>query len=107
LFCGFVGIGAESMGLPMLALFYGLSYLMVSSVEYLSFKSPETARPRKFQVLVTMVLFIMVIASQPEVTLFAMVFFYVLSGPFGALYRLFLKSSKEEVPRLKKSVPRQ
>ena len=96
LFCGFVGISADSMGLPMLALVYGLSYLMVSSVEYLSFKSPETSRSRKFQILVSMVLLIMVIATQPEVTLFAMAFFYVLSGPFGALYRLVMKSNKEE-----------
>lgn len=96
LFCGFMGISGESLGLPVLALVYGLSYLMVSSVDYLSFKSPETARPRKFQVLVTMVLLIMVIAAQPEVTLFAMAFFYVLSGPFGALYRLFSTDRKTE-----------
>ena len=108
LFCGFVGISADSMGLPMLALVYGLSYLMVSSVEYLSFKSPETSKPRKFQVLVTMVLLIMVIATQPEVTLFAMAFFYVLSGPFGALYRLLMKSNKEEEGgKQEKSVSRQ
>lgn len=107
LFCDFVGIGASSMGLPMLAMVYGLSYLMVSSVEYISFKSSATSKPRKFQVLVTMVLFIMVIATQPEVTLFAMALFYVLSGPCATLYRLLKKGGKvEEHNKQAKSVSR-
>lgn len=96
LFCGFFGIGPESMGLPMLAMVYGLSYLMVSSVKYQSFKSPETSKTRKFQVLVGMVLLIIVIATQPEVTLFAMAMVYVLSGPCRALYRLFVKADKND-----------
>lgn len=96
LFCMFMGIDAGSMGLVILALLYCLSYLMVSSVQYLSFKSPETSRTRKFQVLVTMVLLIMVIATQPEVTLFAIASIYVFSGPFIALYRLVMKNSNKE-----------
>jgi len=98
LFCSFVGVSAKTMGIPMLALVYGLSYLMVSSVGYQSFKSPEASRTRKFQVLVTMVLLIMVIATQPEVTLFIMAVLYVLSGPFGTLYRLITRESIEEKP---------
>ena len=47
LFCSFVGISAKTMGIPMLALVYGLSYLMVISVRYQSFKSPEASRPPK------------------------------------------------------------
>jgi CDP-diacylglycerol--serine O-phosphatidyltransferase len=96
LFCGFVGVSAKTMGIPMLALVYGLSYLMVSSVNYQSLKSQEASRPRKFQVMVTMVLLIMVIATQPEVTLFVMGACYVLSGPFGALYQLFAKRGFKE-----------
>lgn len=96
LFCGFMKISAESMGLYMLALVYGLSYLMVSSVPYLSFKKPEISRTRKFQVLVGMVLLIMVIASQPEVTLFVMAVLYMISGPSLALYRLLAKSGEAE-----------
>lgn len=96
LFCDFVGIGPESMGLPMLAMVYGLSYLMVSSIKFLSLKNPEASRTRRFQVMVSMVLLIMVIATQPEVTLFAMAILYVSSGPFGALYRLFVKADKDK-----------
>lgn len=80
LFCGFMGITAKSMGFAMLALVYGLSCLMVSSVAYVSFKRSETARTRKIQALVAMVLSVMVVASQPEVALFGIAFFYVVSG---------------------------
>lgn len=96
LFCGFVEIGPERMGLFMMAIVYGLSYLMVSSVKYLSFKTPEASRTRKFQVMVSMVLLIMVIATQPEVTLFVMAIIYVTSGPFVALYRLFITANKDK-----------
>jgi CDP-diacylglycerol--serine O-phosphatidyltransferase len=96
LFCSFVGISAKTMGIPMLVLVYGLSYLMVSSVRYQSFKSSEATRPRRFQVLVTMVLLIMVIATQPEVTLFAMGVTYVLSGPLGTLYKLYARKEVAE-----------
>jgi CDP-diacylglycerol--serine O-phosphatidyltransferase len=95
LFCGFMKISAESMGLLMLALVYGLSYLMVSSVPYLSFKKPEISRTRKFQVLVGLVLLLMVVASQPEVTLFVMAVLYIVSGPSVALYRLLAKTGKK------------
>lgn len=108
LFCNFMDISAGLMGLPMLALVYSLSYLMVSSVPYLSFKKPEISRTRKFQVLVAMVLLIMVIASQPEVTLFAIAVLYVISGPSSAFYRLLAKSSKvEAVSGRERSVSRQ
>ncbi|MDF1578073.1 MAG: CDP-diacylglycerol--serine O-phosphatidyltransferase [Desulfurivibrionaceae bacterium] len=96
LFCNFMGISASSMGLVMLAVVYALSYLMVSSVPYLSFKKPEISRTRKFQGLVGMVLLIMVIASQPEVTLFVMAVLYIFSGPYIALYRLLAKCRKKE-----------
>ena len=93
LFCGFFGISAKTMGIPVLILVYGLSYLMVSAVPYQSFKSTEATKPRRFQVLVTTVLLIMVIATQPEVTLFIMGVIYIFSGPFVALYRLVGKKS--------------
>ncbi|MCA1765117.1 MAG: CDP-diacylglycerol--serine O-phosphatidyltransferase [Desulfobulbaceae bacterium] len=105
LFCSFMDISAQSMGLVMLALVYTLSYLMVSSVPYLSFKKPEISRTRKFQVLVGMVLLIMVVASEPEVTLFVIAVLYVVSGPSVAFYRLLAKSgSKEEHSERKSSV---
>jgi len=99
LFCDFVGVSNITMGLPMLALVYCLSYLMVSSIKYLSLKHPENTRVKRFQALVGMVLLVMVVATEPQVTLFAIAVFYISSGPFGALYRLLAKqeSSQEQV----------
>lgn len=90
LFCDFFKVGPSSIGLVVLAMVYCLSYLMVSSVVYLSFKHPETTRTRKFQMMVAMVLLLMVIATEPQVTLFVMAIIYLMSGPFLALYRLMI-----------------
>ncbi|MBU0481994.1 MAG: CDP-diacylglycerol--serine O-phosphatidyltransferase [Proteobacteria bacterium] len=97
LFGRFTGISSEAMGLAMLAMVYGLSYLMVSSVQYWSFKNPETTKAKRFQAMVFMVLLITVVATEPQVTLFVLAILYVISGPFGALSRL-LTRSKVEVP---------
>lgn len=94
MFCDFFQVGAPAIGLLVLALVYTLSYLMVSSIKYLSFKHPETTRARKFQMMVAMVLLIMVIATEPQVTLFVIAVLYVLSGPVGGLYRLLVPGSR-------------
>lgn len=91
LFCHFFNLQGDGKDMLMLALVYSLSYLMVSSVKYLSFKHPETPRAKTFQVLVTMVLVIMVLATEPEVTLFCLGLLYVLSGPLVAGYRFLVK----------------
>jgi len=72
----------------MLLLVYLLSFLMVSSFQYLSFKHPETNRARAFHFLVVMVLFVMVVATEPQVTLFVLGLVYILSAPFASAYRV-------------------
>jgi len=88
LFCSFFEITGTLRNFIMLGTVYGLSYLMVSSVKYQSFKHAQTDRAKKFQVLVGLVLLIMVLATEPQVTLFALGAIYVLSGPLAAGYRL-------------------
>jgi CDP-diacylglycerol---serine O-phosphatidyltransferase len=82
----------------VLVLVYGLSYLMVSTHKYMSFKHPRTSKAKAFQVLVGMVLVLMVVATEPQVTLFVIGFLYVLSGPVGGLYQALLgkKAAKEQ-----------
>ena len=83
----------------VLGVVYGLSYLMISSVKYQSFKHAETDRAKKFQVLVGLVLLIMVLAAEPQVTLFILGATYVLSGPLAVAYRLVVRRktpAKEE-----------
>ncbi len=96
MFCGFFAASEQTKGITMLATVYALSYLMVSSFRYLSFKNHETAKAKAFQVLVFMVLTIMVLATEPQITLFFLCLLYVASGPFLALYRLFRHNGQEE-----------
>ena len=91
LFCTFFEITGTLRNFIMLGTVYGLSYLMVSSVKYLSFKHAQTDRAKKFQVLVGMVLLITLLATEPQVTLFILGAAYVLSGPLAAGYRLVVK----------------
>ncbi|HIJ78864.1 MAG: CDP-diacylglycerol--serine O-phosphatidyltransferase [Desulfobulbaceae bacterium] len=88
MFCTFFEITGLMKDIVMLIAVYGLSYLMVSSISYQSFKKPETDKAKKFQVLVGMVLLIMVLATEPKVTLFLLAAAYVLSGPLAAGYHL-------------------
>lgn len=95
LFCDFFDTAGTARDIGVLILVYGLSYLMVSSFSYLSFKQPQTAKAKAFQVLVAMVLVIMVLATEPQVTLFGLGLIYIFSGPVAALYRLMVKEKKE------------
>ena len=91
MFCSFFEITGTLRNFIVLGAVYGLSYLMVSSVKYQSFKHAQTDRAKKFQVLVGLVLLIMVLATEPQVTLFVLGATYVLSGPLAAGYRLVVK----------------
>lgn len=87
----------------MLILVYGLSYLMVSSFQYLSFKHPETTRAKAFQVLVGIVLFFMLVATEPQVTLFVLGLVYIFSAPLIKAYQL-LKGVKNGTSEHEKNV---
>ena len=78
----------------VLLMVYALSYLMVSSHHYQSFK--QVSKAKTFQVMVFMVLILIVIATEPQVTLFLVGVLYVLSGPLAGVYRLLFKGKKTE-----------
>ncbi|MDH5299530.1 MAG: CDP-diacylglycerol--serine O-phosphatidyltransferase, partial [Desulfobulbaceae bacterium] len=81
LFCLFVDATGVLRDVAMLGLVYFLSYLMVSTHSYQSFKHPETSKARAFHVLVGMVLVLILIATEPQITLFCIGLIYVSSGP--------------------------
>lgn len=66
---------------------YFLSFLMVSTVSYPSFKGLELRRQRSFSVLVGIILTLIVIAYQPKIMLFLLLSVYLISGPFLMFYR--------------------
>lgn len=69
----------------ILILLYILSFLMVSTIKYNSFKKPELFKKMNFNVLVAIILILIFIAAQPAIALFILGLAYVISGPFNTL----------------------
>ncbi len=70
----------------ILIMIYVLSFLMVSTIKYYSFKQMELFKKMKFNMLVVVVLLFIVIAAEPSIALFLMILCYVISGPFTTLW---------------------
>jgi len=83
-----IGDTGVSKHLPVLIATYLLAFLMVSTVKYYSFKDIELFRRKPFYWLVIAILLIIVIAHEPEFTLFGLTFLYVISGPILTLFLL-------------------
>ncbi|HIJ55829.1 MAG TPA: CDP-diacylglycerol--serine O-phosphatidyltransferase [Deltaproteobacteria bacterium] len=92
-----LGIGSSANKILILMLIYILSFLMVSSIKFHSFKKPELFKKMNFNVLVAAVLIMIFIAAQPAIALFSIGLAYIISGPFGFLRRYkALKKKKAE-----------
>jgi CDP-diacylglycerol--serine O-phosphatidyltransferase len=81
LFCHKLGVDTKINPIFILGMLYFLSFLMVSTIKYNSFKRAELFKKMNFNVLVTSVLVLIFIAAQPSVALFFLALFYVASGP--------------------------
>ncbi|MBW1996870.1 MAG: hypothetical protein JRJ29_02775 [Deltaproteobacteria bacterium] len=71
----------------ILILIYTLSFLMVSTVSYPSFKEFEVRARKPFNVLVWVILVLVVVAYKPKVMLFVIMASYLVSGPVIAALR--------------------
>lgn len=71
----------------VLAGMYALSFLMVSSIKYISFKKmpPVLVHAKHFNLLVTAVLLLVFTVQEPAVALFSMITLYIASGPIRSL----------------------
>ncbi len=103
MFTHYLGITGEVKHISLLLLVYLLSYLMVSTHRYLSFKSPNQGKFKTFQVLVAMLLVAILIVAEPDIMLFALFALYILSGPGMAIYAR-LRGLKK-TPLTPKSLP--
>ena len=88
LFCNRLGIEDQIHPFVFMAMIYALSFLMVSTVRYNSFKKAALFSNRNFNVLVTAILILIFIAAQPPIALFLIGAAYVISGPLGAVWHL-------------------
>jgi CDP-diacylglycerol--serine O-phosphatidyltransferase len=89
LFAEDLGGVPEDMPLLIVGMIYGLSFLMVSTIGYSSFKRLDIRNQKPFHVLVSVILMCMVIAYKPKIMLLAIMSGYVLSGPVTGVYRLY------------------
>ena len=74
---------------------YLLSFLMVSTIDYLSFKELELFKQKPFNVLVATILLFIVVAYKPALMLFFFSAMYVISGPAITLYHLTRRHAKK------------
>ena len=82
----------ETRSLPILVTIYVLSFFMVSTVPYYSFKKLDLKHHKPFNMLVSIILVALVIAYKPMVMLFLIMLLYILSGPTITFYRLYRRS---------------
>jgi len=74
-----------SQHISILIATYILAFLMVSTIKYYAFKDIELFRRKPFHWLVIVILIGIVIAHEPEYTLFGLFLAYVISGPIITL----------------------
>jgi CDP-diacylglycerol---serine O-phosphatidyltransferase len=79
------GLSGTAYPVFILVMLYGLSFLMVSTVHYPSFKRPELFRKMNFNVLVAVVLILIFVAYQPSIALFFTGVVYLISGPLNTV----------------------
>ncbi len=71
--------------ITLLLMVYLLSYLMVSTHRYLSFKHMDIPKEKRFHLIVGMILLLILLATEPPITLFGASLLYILSGPVLAI----------------------
>lgn len=70
---------------------YALAFLMVSNVKFYSFKELSLVQRMPFRLLVGLILLLIVVAAEPQVTLFILTLGYALSGPAATLFNRRVK----------------
>lgn len=77
----------DRVSVIILVMIYVLSFLMVSTVTYQSFKKLDIRNRKPFKVLVSIILLCVVLATEPIVLFFLLTLGYALSGPVHTGYR--------------------
>ena len=81
LFSNRVGFQGAEYPVMLLIVLYVLSFLMVSTIKYFSFKNLEPFKRINFNVLVATILVLIFIAAQPSLALLLFWIVFILSGP--------------------------
>jgi len=94
LFINSLGGLTENKHAIIISNIYLLSFLMVSTIDYLGFKELELFKQKPFNVLVATILLFIVVAYKPPLMLFLFSTMYVISGPAMTLYYLVRRRAK-------------
>lgn len=97
LFTGDITVFSQIKDKLIIFMIYFLSFLMVSSLHYLSFKEFNIRNQKPFNVFVAIILICTVIAYKPKVLLFLILVPYVFSGPIISIYHFHRRSRKRKV----------
>ena len=101
LFINSLGHGFERQPILFVSVMYVLSFLMVSTIDYVSFKGMDLFRRKPFNVLVATILVFIVVAYKPALMLFLFSGLYIFSGPAQSCYRLLRKQAKKTRPLIR------
>ncbi|MDP2848917.1 MAG: CDP-diacylglycerol--serine O-phosphatidyltransferase [Humidesulfovibrio sp.] len=85
---------ADVLPTASLVLVYVLSFLMVSTMRYASFKEYGFIKAHPFSSMVTVILLFVMVASRPKMLGFVFFMAYIISGPLYTLFILSPRSSK-------------
>jgi len=98
LFINSLGGLSENKSTIIISTIYPLSFLMVSTIDYLSHKELELFKQKPFNVLVATILLFIIVAYKPALMLFLFSTMYVISGPAITLYHLTRRNVKAANP---------
>ena len=80
-----------------LAVMYVLSFLMVSTIKYFSFKNLDFFRKKSFNGLVAALLLFVVVAAKPYIMFLVIISVYVASGPVTTLFAMRKRKHEKEL----------
>jgi CDP-diacylglycerol--serine O-phosphatidyltransferase len=97
LFMNSLGGLSENKHAVIISTIYLLSFLMVSTIDYLGFKELDLFKQKPFNVLVATVLVFTVVAYKPPLMLFLFSTMYVISGPAITVYQRACRLAKPPI----------
>lgn len=95
----------EVRSVLIIVMIYTLSFLMVSTLHFFSFKKFDIRNRKPFNLLLSLILIAMIIAYKPKVMLFVLITAYVISGPAVTFYRLYRRLPFRKSARSKAETP--
>lgn len=104
----YIGGTGKFPDLSVMVATIALALLMVSNVKYYSFKDLNFFSRKPFMSFVLVIIIMIIVAAEPQITLFAFALVYVFSGPIWWYVKNIKKATnKKNEERLKIDNPRQ